>query len=149
MIPYSFVIFRGSGPPSPPPPPLDQLSNSQRDDCRVKQGAKYCITKQGPKSHKKHKQWDRHIKQWINNNRTTALERIAAETTQRALTRIIPCDPIWLIHMFVSSRWLYNWFCEPHPNHVLTALTVTQPFHQNWLIFENTMSPLLPFLLLF
>ena len=81
----------------------NQLSHSQRDDCRVKQGAKYCITEHGPKSHKKHKQWDRHTKQWINNNRTTTLERIAAETTRRALIRILPSDPTPLIYMFVSS----------------------------------------------
>ena len=30
----------------------NQLSHSQRDDCRVKQGVNYCITEQGPKSHK-------------------------------------------------------------------------------------------------
>ena len=84
MMPYSFVIFQGvpnplcplwirawkelennmlaTWPETPHLKQSNQLALSQRDACRVKQGAKYCITKQGPKSHKKHKQWDRHTK---------------------------------------------------------------------------------------
>ena len=55
------------------------------------------------------------------NNRTTALERIVAETTGRALIRMLPSDATPLIHMFVSSRWLYNWFCCTTGFDVLTA----------------------------
>ena len=43
-------------------------------------------------------------KQCVKNNRTTALERIVAETTGRALIRMLPSDATPLIHMFVSSR---------------------------------------------
>ena len=126
MMPYSFVIFQGvpnplcplwirawkelennmlaTWPETPHLKQSNQLALSQRDACRVKQGAKYCITKQGPKSHKNINNGTDIQKQCVKNNRTAALERIVAETTGRALIRMLPSDATPLIHMFVSSR---------------------------------------------
>ena len=47
----------------------NQLSHSQRDACRVKQGTKYCIKKQGQTTHKNINNWTD-----IQNNESTTTE---------------------------------------------------------------------------
>ena len=127
MMPYSFVIFQGvpnplcplwirawkelennmlaTWPETPHLKQSNQLSLSLSEMLAELNRAQSTALLNKDQNHTKNINNGTDIqKQCVKNNRTTALERIVAETTGRALIRMLPSDATPLIHMFVSSR---------------------------------------------